>query len=202
MAAFRRARVLADHVLTDLGKEEFVRKDRQEQSNVGYHVPTSSECITRGIKVCVQSAYLPVESSCSPGVWQWSYNVTISNESSKSVQLLTQNWIITDAGGNEEHVGQAPGVLGRQPVLQPGQSFSYKSVCPLRTSFGTVYGSYMMNILEDWPSEHGKRLFRRTPDRFEAHVELFGLTTDGQDAIMPIVMEAPAIEEIQEEIQG
>jgi ApaG protein len=57
--------------------------------------------------------------------------------------LLTRHWIITDANGRVEEV-RGPGVVGEQPVLQPGQSFTYTSGCPLRTSFGVMEGTYQM----------------------------------------------------------
>ena len=59
------------------------------------------------------------------------------------MQLLTRHWIITDATGRVEEV-RGPGVVGQQPVLEPGESFTYTSGCPLGTSFGTMEGTYQM----------------------------------------------------------
>jgi ApaG protein len=71
------------------------------------------------------------------------YTVEISNESRETVQLLTRHWIITDGTGHIEEV-RGPGVVGKQPVLGPGQSFRYTSGCPLPTPFGTMHGTYQM----------------------------------------------------------
>ena len=79
--------------------------------------------------------------------WLYAYTVTISNRSSKTVQLLSRHWIITDANGHVEEV-QGPGVVGLQPVLKPSESFEYTSMCPLPTSFGTMHGSYQMQTLD------------------------------------------------------
>jgi ApaG protein len=59
------------------------------------------------------------------------------------VQLLNRHWIITDGSGRVEEV-QGPGVVGAQPVLEPGGAFQYTSGCPLETPFGTMNGTYQM----------------------------------------------------------
>ena len=60
-----------------------------------------------------------------------------------TVQLMSRHWIITDGMGKVEDV-QGPGVVGKQPVLAPGQSFEYTSGCPLTTPFGSMHGTYQM----------------------------------------------------------
>lgn len=86
---------------------------------------------------------------------------------------------------------RAPGVVGKQPVLRPGQSFSYVSGCPLSTSFGTMHGSFEMSILEPTTAEDGRPALKRTGEYFDAIVDRFGLTVDGRAAVMPqIVIEA------------
>ena len=59
------------------------------------------------------------------------------------MQLISRHWIITDAGGHVEEV-KGPGVVGQQPTLAPGESFTYTSGCPLPTPFGTMQGTYQM----------------------------------------------------------
>jgi ApaG protein len=59
------------------------------------------------------------------------------------VQLVSRHWIITDGDGRTEEV-QGPGVVGEQPVLQPGESFEYSSFCPLPTKIGSMHGTYQM----------------------------------------------------------
>ncbi|MEK9905332.1 MAG: Co2+/Mg2+ efflux protein ApaG, partial [Rhodospirillales bacterium] len=72
---------------------------------------------------------------------------TIVNEGSQRVQLLNRYWKIIDAQGRTQEVRGA-GVVGEQPVLDPGQEFSYTSGCPLETSSGVMMGSYEM-VAED-----------------------------------------------------
>ena len=71
------------------------------------------------------------------------YTIEISNESDETVQLVSRHWIITDATGRVEEV-KGSGVVGEQPVLEPGAAFEYTSGCPLTTPFGTMHGSYQM----------------------------------------------------------
>lgn len=103
----------------------------------------SSEAVTRGIRVHVASEYAPSQSRPAQNQWFFLYTVTISNEGPESVQLVTRHWIITDGTGHVEEV-RGPGVVGKQPTLQPGESFEYTSGCPLSTPFGVMEGSYQM----------------------------------------------------------
>ena len=103
----------------------------------------SSRAVTRGIEVFVQSSYVPEQSEPEQQQWFFAYRVRITNGGDVTVQLLTRHWMITDANGNVEEV-RGPGVVGKQPVLEPGQSFEYTSACPLGTAFGTMHGSYQM----------------------------------------------------------
>jgi ApaG protein len=103
----------------------------------------SSEAVTRGIRVRVVSEYARERSKPAQNEWFFVYTVRISNEGSETVQLLTRHWIITDADGRVEEV-RGPGVVGKQPMLQPGDSFEYTSGCPLATSIGVMEGTYQM----------------------------------------------------------
>lgn len=103
----------------------------------------SSEAVTDGIRVQVRSEYSPERSSPADSQWFFLYTIEISNESQQTVQLVSRHWIITDAEGRVEEV-RGPGVVGQQPVLEPGESFTYTSGCPLTTSFGTMEGTYQM----------------------------------------------------------
>jgi ApaG protein len=103
----------------------------------------SSEAVTRGVRVHVQSEYAPERSQPAKNEWFFLYTVTISNEGTGPVQLVTRHWLITDATGHVEEV-RGPGVVGKQPVLQPGESFEYTSGCPLGTQFGVMEGTYQM----------------------------------------------------------
>ena len=103
----------------------------------------SSEAVTRGVRVRVASEYAPEKSRPAHSEWFFLYTVTISNEGTDAVQLVTRHWIITDGTGHIEEV-RGDGVVGQQPTLQPGESFEYTSGCPLRTPFGVMEGTYQM----------------------------------------------------------
>jgi ApaG protein len=103
----------------------------------------TSEAVTHGVRVRVQSEYAPERSRPSESEWFFLYTVTITNEGAEPVQLLTRHWIITDGTGRVEEV-RGPGVIGKQPLLQPGESFEYTSGCPLTTPFGVMEGTYQM----------------------------------------------------------
>jgi len=102
-----------------------------------------SDTVTRGVRVQVRSTYVPERSSPVDSQYFFAYRVRISNEGGETVQLVSREWIITDANGRVEKV-QGPGVVGEQPVLGPGQAFEYTSFCPLHTPIGSMHGSYQM----------------------------------------------------------
>ncbi len=89
----------------------------------------SSEAETRGIRVRVDPQLDPVRSRPQESLWFFLYTVTIRNEGSETVQLMSRHWIITDEKQHVEEV-RGPGVVGEQPVLAPGESFRYTSGCP------------------------------------------------------------------------
>lgn len=91
----------------------------------------------------VKAAYMPEHSLPREQHFHFSYHITISNVGTEAAQLISRHWIITDAEGEVQEV-RGPGVVGQQPVLQPGASFEYTSFCPLRTNVGTMHGSYQM----------------------------------------------------------
>ena len=102
-----------------------------------------SDTTTRGIRVQVRSAYLPERSAPKESSYLFMYTIRISNVGSETAQLVSREWIITNAEGEVERV-KGPGVVGEQPVLPPGGSFEYTSYCPLKTSVGSMQGSYQM----------------------------------------------------------
>ena len=104
---------------------------------------STSEAVTRGIRVQVQAEYSPAHSHPPQNRWFFLYTVNIANEGEETVQLVTRHWIITDATGHVEEV-HGPGVVGEQPMLEPGQEFEYTSGCPLTTPFGSMRGTYQM----------------------------------------------------------
>lgn len=104
---------------------------------------TTSATTTRGIRVEVRSEFLPERSSPRDGSYLFQYDVRISNVGSETAQLISREWIITNADGEVERV-KGPGVIGEQPVLPPGTAFEYTSYCPLKTAVGSMQGSYQM----------------------------------------------------------
>jgi ApaG protein len=106
-----------------------------------------SDTTTEGIRVRVRSEYRPERSNPSRKQYFFAYTVRILNEGTRTVQLISRHWVITDANGHVEEV-RGPGVVGEQPVLRPGTAFEYTSGCPLPTEFGTMHGTYQMRVTD------------------------------------------------------
>ena len=112
---------------------------------VHHVVMFTSEALTRGVRVSVVAEYAPDRSQPARQQWFFLYTITIKNEGRDTVQLVSRHWIITHGTGHVEEV-KGPGVVGQQPVLQPGESFTYTSGCPLSTPFGLMEGTYQIVI--------------------------------------------------------
>jgi len=98
---------------------------------------------TKSIRVSVEPTYLEDQSNPDDARYVWRYEVQIENGSDQTVQLLNRYWRITDAQGRVQEV-RGPGVVGKQPVLRPGQRFRYASGTPLSTPSGFMVGTYEM----------------------------------------------------------
>ncbi|MBB4081782.1 Co2+/Mg2+ efflux protein ApaG [Brevundimonas lenta] len=122
------------------------------------------EAETDGIVVRVRPSYLAGQSDPDAGRWVWAYQVEILNLTPSPVQLVARRWTITDARGHVEEV-RGPGVVGEQPTIQPGDSYSYASGTSLGTGSGSMVGVYSM--VDD---------FGRT---FEANIPAFSLDVPG-----------------------
>jgi ApaG protein len=109
-------------------------------------------------RVEVQPEFLPEQSAPEQGVFTFSYTITITNVGEVAAQLISRHWVITDSAGAIQEV-KGLGVVGHQPLLQPGQSFQYSSGCRLPTPSGTMQGSYFF-VAEDG-------------ERFETEIEPF-----------------------------
>jgi len=103
------------------------------------------EAVTHGIRIKVEPQYVEEQSSPDESYFFWAYTIEIANQSDAVVQLKTRHWRITDAHGKTEEV-RGPGVVGKTPVLDPGESFTYTSGCPLGTASGIMVGSYQMQF--------------------------------------------------------
>ncbi|MGH7121035.1 MAG: Co2+/Mg2+ efflux protein ApaG [Acetobacteraceae bacterium] len=100
---------------------------------------------TRGIRVIVRPFYLEDQSEPEENHFVWAYRVKIENRGDVAVQLLRRTWQITDAHGRVQHVHGA-GVVGEQPLLEPGEAFEYTSGTPLETPSGFMTGAYHMMV--------------------------------------------------------
>ena len=112
------------------------------------NVSGSSTTITAGIQVHVETTYMPEQSLPEQHRFLFSYKVTITNESKDTCQLISRHWIINSAVGPASEA-KGLGVVGRQPVLEPGETFEYTSACPItgepkagQSILGNMRGSY------------------------------------------------------------
>ncbi len=121
----------------------------------------TSEAVTRGVRVAVRSRFDPQRSRPVSGQWFFLYTVTLTNQARETVRLQSRHWVITDGEGRVEEV-RGSGVVGEQPVLAPGESFTYTSGCPLPTPFGTMHGTY--------------RMVTSTGEAFDAEIAPFALS--------------------------
>lgn len=98
---------------------------------------------TRGITVRVRPVFLDDQSSSAAERYIWAYHVRIENAGPMPVQLMRRRWRIVDGLGKVIEV-EGEGVIGEQPVLDPGEAFEYTSGTPLSVPSGIMAGSYAM----------------------------------------------------------
>jgi ApaG protein len=99
------------------------------------------------IRIEVQSRYLPEQSDPDAGRYGFAYTIRITNTGNVSSQLISRHWLISDDAGRLVEV-KGLGVVGHQPLLQPGQSFEYTSGSQIGTPSGSMRGSYFF-VAED-----------------------------------------------------
>ncbi len=116
------------------------------------------------IGVQVETEYLHTQSRPNREQFAFAYHITIRNDGDTGVKLLTRHWLIFDGDKHREEV-QGEGVVGEQPYILPGNSYSYTSGCILTTPVGCMQGSYRM------VDDHG--------EEFDAPVALFSLQVPG-----------------------
>ncbi len=104
--------------------------------------------ITDGVKVSVETIYQPEYSNPANEHFMFAYKVNIENLTDHSVQLLNRRWQIFDSNGTHREV-DGEGVVGRQPVIEPGDNHEYVSGCNLKTDMGSMKGSYEMKRVVD-----------------------------------------------------
>lgn len=99
--------------------------------------------ITEGVQVSVETFYQPDYSNPVQSEYMFAYRITLENHNSFAVKLLRRHWEIFDSNGSHREV-EGEGVVGIQPVIEPGESYQYVSGCNLRTEMGKMKGSYQM----------------------------------------------------------
>ena len=104
--------------------------------------------ITKGIQVSVETTYQPDFSNPQQHHYVFTYKVRIENKSSHTVQLLRRRWEIFDAAETRKIV-EGDGVIGQQPILEPGESHTYVSGCNLKSGIGKMRGSFTLEKLRD-----------------------------------------------------
>ena len=102
-------------------------------------ISTFSETVT----VSSSTAFIEQQSDIKNNKFVFAYKITISNSSNKTVQLLSRHWIITDANLKTEEI-YGEGVIGEQPLIKPGETYSYTSGAILETEIGTMQGRYFL----------------------------------------------------------
>ncbi|MEE9376207.1 MAG: Co2+/Mg2+ efflux protein ApaG [Rhizobiaceae bacterium] len=122
------------------------------------------KAITQDICVTVTPFFLDEQSNPEKSHFVWAYEVEILNQGTSTIQLRERTWLITNERGDHEHV-HGPGVVGEQPILNPGDLFRYTSGCPLNTASGFMSGSYTMTT--------------ETGERFDVEIPAFALDMPG-----------------------
>jgi ApaG protein len=122
---------------------------------------------TRGVRVSVRSFFLEDQSEPEENRFVWAYKVKIENHGREAVQLVRRTWYITDARGRTLHVHGA-GVVGEQPLLEPGEAFEYTSGTPLDTPSGFMTGAYHMVVAS-------------SGENFDVPIPAFSLDSPHQD---------------------
>ena len=123
-------------------------------------IDSSSKTLSNTVSIDVRTRYLLEQSSPANSRYVYSYTITISNRGDEPVQLISRHWIIADQTHGVKEV-KGPGVVGEQPVIPPGKSYTYTSGVVMESQVGTMSGSYQMQTLSG--------------EEFEAPVPTFAL---------------------------
>jgi len=114
---------------------------------------------TYAMAVAVQTRYLSEQSNPAAGRYAFAYTIQIRNGGDIPAQLLDRHWKIVDGNGKVQEV-KGPGVIGEQPLIAPGATYSYTSGCLLETPVGTMEGSYGMRATDGHSFQAPIALFR------------------------------------------
>jgi ApaG protein len=102
--------------------------------------------ISEGVRISVETFYQQDYSNPMAGEYMFAYRITIENNNTFPVKLLRRHWHIFDTNGQNREV-EGDGVVGVQPILNPGEQYQYVSGCNLRTEMGKMHGTYLMENL-------------------------------------------------------
>ncbi|MDR3681584.1 MAG: Co2+/Mg2+ efflux protein ApaG [Flavipsychrobacter sp.] len=102
--------------------------------------------VTEGVSITVETYYQPAQSNPLSSEYLFAYRITIENLGTMPVKLLSRHWYITDSNGSHREV-EGEGVIGQQPIIDPGESYQYVSAVNLRSEMGKMYGTYKMENL-------------------------------------------------------
>jgi ApaG protein len=116
--------------------------------------------ISEGVTISVETYYQPEYSNQLNSEFMFAYRITIENNNAYPVKLLRRFWNIFDSNGSYKEV-DGEGVVGVQPVIQPGDQYQYVSGCNLTTEMGKMSGNYLMENL------HNKKQFKANIPVFE-----------------------------------
>lgn len=119
--------------------------------------------ISGGVKVSVETYYQPEYSNPVNSEFMFAYKITIENINEFPVKLLSRHWFIYDGDGGVREV-EGEGVVGVQPVIEPGASYHYISGCNLRAEIGKMHGTYLLENLNN------RKTFNVSIPSFEMHV--------------------------------
>lgn len=103
---------------------------------------------TEGIKISVETVYENGTSKPQENFYFFTYKVNIENQSGQGVQLLKRKWQIFDSIGKYYRV-EGDGVVGKQPILMPGEVYHYESSCYISSDMGKMWGHYVMERQDD-----------------------------------------------------
>lgn len=118
--------------------------------------------ISEGVTISVETFFQPDYSNPVNSEYMFAYRVTIENNNTFPVQLLSRHWYIFDSNGSNREV-EGEGVIGVQPLINPGEQYQYVSGCNLKTEMGKMYGTYLMEN-------------RNNKKTFEVNIPVFEMT--------------------------
>ena len=122
-----------------------------------------SSKISEGVTISVETFYQPDYSNVADSEYMFAYRITIENNNSFPIRLLRRHWFIFDSNGTHREV-EGEGVIGIQPIINPGEKYQYISGCNLKSELGRMHGTYAMENVNN------KKLFSVKIPAFEMTV--------------------------------